>query len=97
MAFTYSTFGQAEVMVIKLEPAAFLAAVEIEWFDRFAKVSEFAQEKMPPSLDAADPDRQLSQAPERHFAVWTVWRLIRIHCKRFPCALLFGAMGREKD
>jgi hypothetical protein len=55
----YSTFGQTEVVVVELQPAALLAAINIERFDRFAQVGELAQEKVPPGLDAADPNRQL--------------------------------------
>jgi hypothetical protein len=36
MAFTSSAFGQTEVVVVEFQPAALLAAVSIERFDRQA-------------------------------------------------------------
>jgi hypothetical protein len=63
-----SVLGQAEVVVVKFEAPALLAAIEVKGFDRLAQVGELAQEEVPAAGHAAGSDRELTQTAESDLA-----------------------------
>jgi hypothetical protein len=74
-----SAIGQAEVVIVELEPPAFLAAIQVEGFDLFTEVCELPKEEVPWGTRAAYADRKLAQAAEGYFAVRAVGGARVIH------------------
>jgi hypothetical protein len=56
MASSRSTFGQAEIVVVELEPAAFFAAIQVERLDLLAQIGQLAKEEMPAAGRPANAD-----------------------------------------
>jgi hypothetical protein len=59
-----SALGNAEVVVVEFLPPTFLAAIKVERLDRFTKVGQLAEEKVPTRIRPADPDGKLAAAAE---------------------------------
>src|SRR3954453_23894238 len=61
-------FRQAEIVVVELEPPAFLAPVQVQGRDLLAEVGELAHQEMPAPRRPADPDGQLAERAEAELA-----------------------------
>src|SRR4051794_25830772 len=63
-----SFLRQAEVVVVKLEPAALLAPVQVQRRDRLSEIGDLSQQEMPAPRRPPDPHRQLAERAEAELA-----------------------------